>query len=409
MTVVKQTESAAKPFAVFATRHFGYAWACGLLWHLCRWGVAFLGTYLVNDMTGSPRMVQLAGTVLYAPLLLGGVLGGVISDRFDRLVTVRVQLLALIPLTVVIGVLVNSDRLEVWMLYVYMFLVGIGWVTDMTSRRALVFDLVGEARLDSAMAMESLSLSMGMVLGALIGGYAVDAVGIGASYFCIAGFLLLALATLSPVTTPATTRPAASKHPVQDLVEGVRMLRTNRPLVGVLGVTVIANFFLFAYFPIIPVLAEDLDASASLVGLLLAGTGIGMMVGSLIFARLQPRPRGVVYLVGLFAALALVVPFALSSHYGLALALIIGSGIGSGFFGSTQSTLAVAAVPEEARGRALGLLSMAIGGLPVGMYVLGEIAEQIGPSRALAFNALAGIAVLTVWIWRHREVVDMTA
>ena len=94
-------------------------------------------------------MVQLAGTVLYAPLLLGGVLGGVISDRFDRLVTVRVQLLALIPLTVVIGVLVNSDRLEVWMLYVYMFLVGIGWVTDMTSRRALVFDLVGEARLDS--------------------------------------------------------------------------------------------------------------------------------------------------------------------------------------------------------------------------------------------------------------------
>ncbi|MDG1088902.1 MAG: MFS transporter, partial [Acidimicrobiales bacterium] len=153
MTVVNQTEPAAKPFAVFSTRHFGYAWACGLLWHLCRWGVAFLGTYLVNDMTGSPRMVQLAGTVLYAPLLLGGVLGGVISDRFDRLVTVRVQLLALIPLTVVIGVLVNSDRLEVWMLYVYMFLVGIGWVTDMTSRRALVFDLVGEARLDSAMAM----------------------------------------------------------------------------------------------------------------------------------------------------------------------------------------------------------------------------------------------------------------
>ena len=97
VTVVNQTEPAAKPFAVFSTRHFGYAWACGLLWHLCRWGVAFLGTYLVNDMTGSPRMVQLAGTVLYAPLLLGGVLGGVISDRFDRLVTVRVQLLALIP------------------------------------------------------------------------------------------------------------------------------------------------------------------------------------------------------------------------------------------------------------------------------------------------------------------------
>lgn len=409
MTVVDQSPEVAKSFTVFMTRHFGFAWACGLLWHLCRWGVAFLGTYLINDMTGSPRMVQLAGTVLYAPLLLGGVLGGVISDRFDRLATVRAQLLLLVPLTVLIGVLVRADQLEVWMLYLYMFIVGIGWVTDMTSRRALVFDLVGESQLDGAMAMESLSLSMGMVLGALVGGYAVEAVGIGSSYFFIAGFLVLALAVLVPVKSPATTRRTSTEHPVKDLLDGVQILRSNRGLVAILGVTVIANFFLFAYFPIIPVLAEDLDASAFFVGLLLAGTGIGMMIGSLIFARLQPRRRGFVYLVGLFVALALVAPFALSTSYWLALALIIGSGVGSGFFSSTQSTLAVAAVPEEVRGRALGLLSMAIGGLPLGMYVLGEIAEQIGPSRALVFNAVAGIVALSLWIWRYREVARMQA
>lgn len=408
MVVVDQTRNATKPFAVFSTRHFGCAWFCGLLWHLCRWGVAFLGTYLVNEMTGSPRMVQLAGTVLYAPLLVGGVLGGVISDRFDRLATVRVQLLLLLPLTILVGVLVRADRLEVWMLYLYLFIVGIGWVTDMTSRRALVFDLVGPSRLDGAMAMESLSLSMGMVLGALVGGYAVEAVGIGASYFCIAGFLLLALLALWPVQSPPTTRRISNDHPVRDLFEGLQLLRTNRGLVGILGVTVIGNFFLFAYFPIIPVLAEDLGASASLVGLLLAGTGIGMMTGSLLFARLQPQRRGFVYLAGLFVALVLVIPFALSSHYALALGLIIASGIGSGFFGSTQSTLAVAAVSEEARGRALGLLSMAIGSLPLGMYVLGEVAEQIGAGRALAANAAVGIVVLAAWISRHRDVARMT-
>lgn len=408
MVVVDQSRAAAKPFAAFSIRHFGYAWFCGLLWHLCRWGVAFLGTYLVNEMTGSPRLVQLAGTVLYAPLLVGGVLGGVISDRFDRLATVRVQLMLLVPLTVLVGVLVRADRLEVWMLYVYLFIVGIGWVTDMTSRRALVFDLVGPSRLDNAMAMESLSLSMGMVLGALVGGYAVEAVGIGASYFCIAGFLVLALLALAPVESPPTVRRVSNDRPVRDLLDGMKLLRTNRGLVGILGVTVIANFFLFAYFPIIPVLAEDLGASASLVGLLLAGTGIGMMTGSLLFARLQPRRRGFVYLAGLFVALVLIIPFALSSRYGLALGLLIASGIGSGFFGSTQSTLAVAAVPEEARGRALGLLSMAIGGLPLGMYVLGEVAEQIGPNRALVVNALVGIVVLTAWLSRHRDVARMT-
>ena len=50
-----------------------------------------------------------------------------------------------------------------------MFIVGLGWVSDMTSRRALVFDLVGEALLDKAMAMEAMSLAMGMVFGALVG------------------------------------------------------------------------------------------------------------------------------------------------------------------------------------------------------------------------------------------------
>ena len=99
---------------------------------MCRWGVAFLGTFLINDLTGSPRLVQLAGTVLYAPLLVGGVIGGVISDRLDRLTTVRSQMLLIVPLATVIGLLVRSDRIGVWMIYSFMFVVGLGWVSDMT-------------------------------------------------------------------------------------------------------------------------------------------------------------------------------------------------------------------------------------------------------------------------------------
>ena len=45
--------------SAFAARHFAPVWFSGLIWHLTRWGVAFLGTYLINEMTGSPRLVQL--------------------------------------------------------------------------------------------------------------------------------------------------------------------------------------------------------------------------------------------------------------------------------------------------------------------------------------------------------------
>ena len=389
---------------------------CGLLWHLCRWGVAFLGTYLVNDMTDSPRLVQLAGTVLYSPLLIGGLVGGVISDRYDRRRTVQVQLLTLIPVTLLVGALVRSDNVEVWMVYVFMFAVGIGWVTDMTSRRALVFDLVGPAHLDRAMALESISLSTGMAIGALVGGSAVGAVGIGGSYFVIAGFMLAASALLAtvrrqPRVLPAspTSDPASARSSARDLAEGVRLLRANRGVVAILGVTAIANLFLFAYFPIVPVVAKRLDVSAFRVGLLLAGTGLGMLGGSLIFARLAPKRRGLSYVLGVFVAMGFVVPFALGRNYWFVLMSIVASGVGSGFFGSTQSSLVIAATPEHLRGRALGLLSMAIGALPVGMYLLGELAERTGASAALVITVSAGVVALALWVRTHPELLRMTA
>lgn len=372
-------------------------WFGGLIWHLCRWGVAFLGTFLVNELTGSPRLVQLAGAALYAPLLIGGIAGGVISDRFNRLRTVQLQMAIVVPLSITIGLLVRSGQVQVWMIYLYMFIVGIGWVTDMTSRRALVFDLVGEAQLDNAMALESLSLSSGMVLGALVGGAAVEAVGVGASYFCIAAFSAVAFVALLPVRAPPPQARAAAS-PRDDLIEGVRMLRTRPGIVSILGVTVIANFFLFAYFPLVPVLAEELDVSPFLVGLLLSGTGLGMMIGSLVVARWEPTRRGAVYLGGLCLAMVFVVPFAVVGRYELALLAIVASGIGSGFFAATQTTLVVAEATEEARGRSLGLLSMAIGALPIGMFVLGEVAERIGPTAALVLNSLAGLIVLLHWV-----------
>jgi predicted MFS family arabinose efflux permease len=398
----------SSPFAAFGIRHFGLIWLSGLLWHLCRWGIAFLGTYLINDMTGSPRMVQLAGTVLYAPLLVGGIVGGVVSDRFDRLRTVRFQLLILAPLTVAVGIAVRSGNIRVWMLYVFMFIVGIGWITDMTSRRALIFDLVGEKGTDNAMAMETLSASMGMVIGALVGGSAIQAVGIGSAYFFIAGFIALALLALTPVRRPPTVRRTTPTSPARDLVDGVRALRSNRAVMSILGVTAIANFFLFAYFPIIPVMAGMLDASALQTGLLVAGTGIGMMTGSLLSAQLRPYRRGLVYLAGVFFAMAMLIPFALATWYWFALAAIIASGVGGGFFGSMQSALVVSAAPVELRGRALGLLSMAIGALPLGMAALGELAERFGVRTSLLLNVGLGVIALALWTWRRPDVVAAT-
>ena len=79
---------------------------------------------------------------------------------------------------------------------------------------------------------------------------------------------------------------ATGGSPIRELVDGTwpgsPAGRAQRGVFAILGVTVIANFFLFAYFPIVPVVADRLGATAFLVGLLTAATGLGMMTGSLI-------------------------------------------------------------------------------------------------------------------------------
>ena len=55
----------------------------------------------------------------------------------------------------------------------------------------------------------------------------------------------------------------------------------------------------------------------------------------------------------------------------------------------------------------MGLLSMAIGALPIGTFLLGEIAEQIGASSAVVTMAVSGLLLLGVWVVTHREVLGM--
>jgi hypothetical protein len=58
----------------------------------------------------------------------------------------------------------------------------------------------------------------------------------------------------------------------------------------------------------------------------------------------------------------------------------------------------MASVQPELRGRAMGMLSMAIGALPLGMFTLGEVAERIGPDDAVTIYAITGLVALTAWI-----------
>jgi predicted MFS family arabinose efflux permease len=385
--------------------------ATGWLWALSRWGVGFLGGYLARELSDSARLIQLTGVALWAPLLLGGVAGGVIADRLNRRVAIVAQLLVVAVLASVLGLVALADRLELWMVYPFLVVVGTGWVIDMTCRRTIVYELVGPDTIDNAMALESVSTASSLAAGALVGGAAIEAVGIGAAFGVVAGLMVLALALFLfvPVAGPVPTIATGPPGSLAALRQGVALLRSEPALISVLGVTAAVNFFYFSFTPLVQRFGQLLGADAFATGLLASMTGFGMMTGSALVARFQPRRRGLVYLAGSLGAMVLLIPFTRATTIGVAMFFLLVSGIGMGMFGSTQGTLVLTAVDDEVRGRAMGLLSTAIGVLPAGMIALGELAEVWGARDAVLASVLTGIVLCCLWVALWRQVIGLTA
>ena len=407
----------ANAFVSLRSPHFPKVYATGWIWSIARWGMGFLGAYVANDLTGSPRLVQLTGTAMWGPLLFAGLLGGAVSDRFDRRRTVLLQLGMLIPLTGLMGLAGLTETLRVWMIYPFMLVVGFGWIVDMTVRRALIYDLVGAEHVNGAMALEMASSAAGLAMGALLGGIIIDQLGVGQAYLAIAAALTVALAVMWRV--PSTGGVGAGRQGTVDphgppplppflhtVLEGVRALPANLTLVSILGVTVFVDFFHFSYFPIVQVMVKRVDASPTMTGMISAAAGLGMMIGSL-WVALRSTHRGRSYAGGSLAACGLLIGFAVLPRYWAMVGFAGGAGVAMGFFGSTQTALAITSTSAEMRGRAMGLLSMAIGALPIGMYALGELAQAVGAPAALVIFNVAGLLGLLAWLRIRPEVLQV--
>ncbi len=381
---------------VFAKPGFAATYAVGMVWSLCRWAIGFLGAYVVADTTDSARLVQLTGALLWAPLLLTGVVGGAISDRVSRRNLLFAQFCVLGPLTAGIGWLALTDNLPLVVLYLYMVAAGFGWVIDMTARRTLIHDLVGNEHINDAMAWEGLASAFGLIAGAVAGGALIGAVGTGGAYLFVAGGVAVAAVLLRAVPpTPRRVVLAGQESTLRsDVASSVTLVRNQPKLASILGVTALINFFHFAYFPIVPVIAQRVDASPFRTGLLAGATGAGMAVGAIIILRSNIR-RGVAYVVGTIGAFVFLIGFAAFNQYWLVFASLLLASSFVGLFASTQAALVITAVDPAVKGRAMGLLSMAIGVLPLGMTALGEVSEAFGaPTALIIFNVCGLLCVL---------------
>ena len=372
--------------------------------------------WFVFEQTGSPFLVTLVGFSGMGPLVVLGVFGGVLAERVDKrrllLGTLFANLIAAALMAALIfsDMLLSTSLLQFWHAYVVMLVGGIGWGLDMPSRRSIVLDVLGRARVNNAVALDSIGMHSSRMIGPLLGGALItasryvlaDGYGLEAGYAATLVFFVASATMLLKMRTMARQAPAGGQtamgaREVKDnLKHGFGYVWKHPTLRAVVLITVFMNLLLFPYQQLIPVVAEEvLMVGATLMGLLLAVEGFGALIGSTLIASASNMTHhGRVYFGGSMLGLLMLLLFSFSEWYGASLSLMLILGLGTAGFGTMQATIILLVARDDMRGRGLGIITLAIGAGPIGALMIGAVAERMGAPIALTINAVLGIVTV---------------
>ena len=362
-------------------------------------------SWLVLEITDSPSRVAFVGVSRMLPMFLLGLVAGSLADRFSKLgVMLGVQVVNLIVGGSVLAILISGD-IELWHVYLAIFITGTGWTLDFAARRSYYSELFTPAGLVNAVSLDTVSLTGSMVLGPFLGGSLISLVGFSGTYAVMVAMYLVGFIVVLSLAMAGITRNSTSNDGISSQVkEAVRMVRGNRTIWTVFLVTVALNFFGFPYIQMVPVIARDvLGVGEVLFGVLMSSTGMGAFIGSLVIASNRVSRQGTVYSLGAILMLAAIFLFAFSQVYIVSVVLLFLAGLGLSGFGTMQVSMALRAVPSEMRGRAMGAIAIGIGASPLGMMLVGQLAEALNTQAALALLTGSGLLVMVILRWRLPE------
>lgn len=385
------------PLNLLGYRDFRFVWAAGAIHWTVRWFEALATAIFVFQLTGSPLYVTLIFVARYSSLALFGSLAGGLSERFNRRLMLLVGYAVLVFVYAVLALLVLSEQIQLWHIFLGTFLNGMGMALEFPVRRTMLGDLAGFQRIGSAMNLDQATRKVTDMIGPLIGGLVFQFIGILGVYL-LAAFLLF-VATLLIFSLSFNFNPIQKQKVtlLLGLLQGFNYAHSHPVIFAVLSVTIVLNVFgyhaLTAMVPVIGI--EVLSLNPFLIGIFLATTGLGGVLASTwisLFAQTSHYRR--LFLYGTLLFFFTTFLFSCSSNFWISFLLLLAGGVGLGFFGGMQSTILMTEATPALRNRVMGLLTVSIGATPLGILLMGILAEWLGATQALAVSE--GIGILFV-------------
>lgn len=363
---------------------------------------------LAWDLTGDVFMVALVGAGFAPPILIFGLFGGSLADRWNRRRIIQYAQLIVSLVALAVGVSIVTGWVSIWVLFGAALTQGFCWSFMMPARQAIIPQLVAERELTNAVALNASGMALMTLAGPGIGGVAYALLGPEATYFLMSAMMFLAFVMMTRVSVarPDAGRPRKDRENIFNSIwDGLRYSYRNKTISVLLLLTLATTMTSQSFRSLMPAQVDLVfDGGPTQLGILMSTIGVGALVGSLFIAGLTENvKRGIVLLAtGAISAAAIFVSAFVSIFLIGTLAMFV-LGIGDSGRRALNSALILEQTDAEHRGRVMGIYMLNFGLRPIGAIPLGFLAEQtsLQASFAVASSVLFA-SVALVWVFASR-------
>ena len=377
----------------FRHRNFRILFPANAASNIGTWAQRVAQDWLVLQLTHSGRDLGLVTGLQFLPALLLSLYGGRLADRFNKRILLYITNLGGGFAALLMGLLVMTDTVRIWHVYVLAFVLGIFTAIDAPIRQSFTSEMVGKSDLANAVSLNSANFNAGRLIGPGVSGLLIAWFGTGPSFIINAFSYVAVVIALSAIRDEELHIESAPQVDAK-IREAWAYVRKRTDIFAVMITVFFAatfglNFQIFTALMATSIFHKG-PASYGSLGSIVA---IGSLSGALISAKLDTKrsPRFIMAFAALFGVSVSLTAIA-PSYFTYMLTLPIAGALGLTTMIAANSYVQTKTDPAL-RGRVMGIyLTIFLGGTPLGSPLIGWLAQSIGTRETIFICGLVTLS-----------------
>ena len=381
----------ASTLAPFQSRTFLRIWSASLISNFGSLIQAVGASWLMTSLAPSAGYVALVQASTTLPIMLLALPSGAVADIWDRRLIMLIAQGVMLSVSVVLAVITFTGHISPWTLLTLTFLLGCGTALYGPAWQSSVGEQVPREHIPAAVALNTMSYNLARTAGPAVGGIIVATAGAPFAFVANAMTYVGLLIMLGMWKRPKTESHLPPETMLMAMSAGIRYSRLSPAIRAVLLRGFVLGVLGSAVWALMPLIARDLlGGGAKTYGVVFGTFGCGAVIGALGSSAARQRFRNeslvrVSTLVfGTNAAIAAFSPWLALTLFGF----LIGGAAWVLILSTFNITIQLSS-PRWVTGRALAVYQMfTFGGMAIGSWIWGEVAESHGLVITLAASAL---------------------